>query len=207
MFPLDFSHVLRPFSVLLNWKDARLRSAKKKQRPRRKDSLHLCELSLLAAYVPRLVLNRLIRNAANLTQYLEPHSPSSPSHVSSARARLVCEGYNDACLLVADVSGFTKLNEAFAALGPGGVEQVTIHLNKYFTSILDIIQAHGGDTVKFAGDALIVIFTSQLENKSNRFVFSVPSATVCGESVVFSSARSQRVVALSTRRYKQLAVQ
>eukprot|EP00466_Bigelowiella_natans_P010213 jgi/Bigna1/86586/estExt_fgenesh1_pg.C_120020 len=39
-----------------------------------------------------------------------------------------------------------------------GAEKVTRHLNQYFTKLLNIIDRHGGDCVKFAGDALIVIF-------------------------------------------------
>lgn len=57
----------------------------------------------------------------------------------------------------ADVSGFTKLNESFSALA-GGAEHVTTHLNRYFTTLLDIVERYGGDVVKFAGDALIVLF-------------------------------------------------
>lgn len=41
---------------------------------------------------------------------------------------------------IADVSGFTKLNESCAALGASGAEKVTNHLNRYFTKLLDIIE-------------------------------------------------------------------
>ena len=70
-----------------------------------------------------------------------------------------------ASIMIADVSGFTALNEAFAALGAAGVEQVSKHLNLYFASLLDLIDKHGGDTYKFAGDALIVLFAPQGKNR------------------------------------------
>ena len=59
------------------------------------------------------------------------------------------------------MSGFTKLNESFSALA-GGAEHVTTHLNRYFTTLLDIVERYGGDVVKFAGDALIVVFTGSV---------------------------------------------
>jgi class 3 adenylate cyclase len=65
-----------------------------------------------------------------------------------------------ACLLIADVSGFTSLNERFAKEGRGGVEKVSFHLNHYFNRLLEIITKYFGDTIKFAGDALLVLFHS-----------------------------------------------
>src|SRR5689334_14351681 len=68
-----------------------------------------------------------------------------------------------------------QLNEACAALGDNGAETVTKHVNKLFTKLLEIIERvrvfthvahvipaqHGGDCVKFAGDALIILFAGQ----------------------------------------------
>ena len=82
-----------------------------------------------------------------LSSYL-PSSTSPESH-----------HYPAATILVADVSGFTRLNETFSVMEKGaGAEQVTTHLNRYFSALLNIIGSHGGDCVKFAGDALIVLF-------------------------------------------------
>jgi class 3 adenylate cyclase len=50
------------------------------------------------------------------------------------------ETMRDAALVVADVSGFTKLNESFSALGHRGAEQVTDHLNRYFSHLLHIVE-------------------------------------------------------------------
>src|SRR5689334_22290030 len=59
-----------------------------------------------------------------------------------------------AALLFADISGFTALTERLAQNGPAGVEELTRLLNVSFGQMLDLIEAHGGDVVKFAGDAL-----------------------------------------------------
>ena len=62
------------------------------------------------------------------------------------------------CTLFADVSGYTKLCEAMAAKGPKGDEQLAQNLNSYFEQLLRRIASHGGDVVKFAGDALLVLW-------------------------------------------------
>jgi hypothetical protein len=54
--------------------------------------------------------------------------------------------------------GFTSLNEQFAKLGNEGIESVTKHLNEYFGRLINTIVKHGGDVLKFAGDALICLF-------------------------------------------------
>lgn len=63
-----------------------------------------------------------------------------------------------ACILFADISGFTPLTESLASQGKRGIELLTEHLNNYFGKMIDLIVAHGGDVVKFAGDALMSIF-------------------------------------------------
>ena len=57
----------------------------------------------------------------------------------------------EAALLFADISGFTKLTEAMAKLGPQGAEALTKHLSRYFGRLVSIVNSHGGDVVKFAG--------------------------------------------------------
>ncbi len=63
------------------------------------------------------------------------------------------------CLVSADVSGFTALSERLASLGREGAEELTSLLNRVFTSMIAEVDAHGGDIVKFGGDALLVLFT------------------------------------------------
>ena len=60
--------------------------------------------------------------------------------------------------VVVDISGFTTLSEQLAAAGREGTEQLIATLSRIFTVLLPSTD-DGGDVVKFAGDALFVLFT------------------------------------------------
>lgn len=57
-----------------------------------------------------------------------------------------------------DVSGFTRITELASARGHYGVELVTGVLNRYFEGIQSEIAPHGGEIVKFGGDACLILF-------------------------------------------------
>jgi hypothetical protein len=61
-------------------------------------------------------------------------------------------------VLFADVSGFTPLTEALAQKGAEGPEELTRLLNGYFSRMIAITEAQGGEVVKFSGDAVTVVF-------------------------------------------------
>lgn len=92
----------------------------------------------LSSYVPNIVKYKLVNN------------PDVSNQLSLERFK--------AAVLFADISGFTALTERIATQGPEGVETITLILNDYFTRMLETIHAHGGDVVKFAGDALLAIW-------------------------------------------------
>lgn len=82
----------------------------------------------LASYVPKLVQRRLVTNAQNIkVPEMEKFS---------------------ACVMFADISGFTPLTERFASEGSEGVEKLTAVLNDYFDKFIKIIYEYGGDIVK-----------------------------------------------------------
>ena len=56
-----------------------------------------------------------------------------------------------------DVSGFTKITEAATSGGHYGVELITNVLNRYFGDVDKIIKPHGGEIVKYGGDACLII--------------------------------------------------
>jgi len=93
-------------------------------------------LKQYSAYVPRLVLKDLHA----LKQGQEPESQF------------------DTALLFADISGFTALTERLAEQGPNGMEQLTQILNAYFGRLIGTIDGHGGDIIKFAGDAMLAVW-------------------------------------------------
>lgn len=92
----------------------------------------------LASYVPVLINRRLAGDPRPLAE------PCAETHT--------------AAVLFADISGFTALTELLARQGPAGVERVAAGLNGYFGRLIAIIEAHGGDVVKFAGDAVTSVW-------------------------------------------------
>ncbi len=95
-------------------------------------------LSNFAAYVPPTLI-RAILNNPNLS--VDPVAERFP-----------------AAVLFADVSGFTPLTESLAQKGPEGPEELTRLLNHYFSRMIALIEAEGGEVVKFSGDAVTVLF-------------------------------------------------
>lgn len=85
-------------------------------------------------------------------------------------------------LLFADVSGFTALTERLSAVGPAGVETLSRVLNEFFGALISVVADHGGDVLKFAGDALVISFSERgLGAEARRE--SVQRAAACGLAV------------------------
>ncbi|KAM3962169.1 adenylate cyclase type 10-like [Aphomia sociella] len=61
-------------------------------------------------------------------------------------------------LLMADVSGYTALSERYSNTGKGGTYRLTVTLNTYLGSLIELIYSHGGDILKFAGDAFLALW-------------------------------------------------
>ncbi|MBE7384067.1 MAG: AAA family ATPase [Leptolyngbya sp. SIO1E4] len=70
-----------------------------------------------------------------------------------------------ATVLFADVSGFTALTERFVQQGPVGVEKLTEYLNTYLGELIALVRAHGGDVIKFAGDALLCLWSTTVHQE------------------------------------------
>lgn len=97
------------------------------------------KIQTIVSYVPKLALRRRLADPA------PPRAAEIESH--------------EAAVLLIDVSGFTKLTEMLAQRGPEGAEAMTQALNAYFGELIERVHFHGGDIVKFAGDAMLVLFT------------------------------------------------
>lgn len=65
----------------------------------------------------------------------------------------------EAAVLVADISGFTKLTESMGSREVAGVELLTKCVNSFFGQVIDLVLCHGGDVMQFAGDSMICCFT------------------------------------------------
>ncbi len=105
-------------------------------------------LRTLAAYVPPDIVRATL-------------SETSPAPATEAQADRF-----SAAVLFADVSGFTPLTEALAQKGAEGPEELTRLLNGYFSRMIALIEAGGGEVVKFSGDAVTVVFPAVHEDLS-----------------------------------------
>jgi class 3 adenylate cyclase/predicted ATPase len=104
-------------------------------------------------------LDRLRSVLYLLSTYLPSHLVQEKMHrpVSGlVRGQLL-----NGTLLFADVSGFTALSERLAALGQEGAERLTDLMNRYFSTMLEVLSWSGGILLKFAGDATLVYFPEQ----------------------------------------------
>ena|GEM_PF-1159922 len=67
-------------------------------------------------------------------------------------------------IVLLDASGFTALTKRLSRLGKEGPEVLTLLLNRFFDEIGQVVFNHGGDILKFAGDALWAYFSGKLES-------------------------------------------
>ncbi|HWH93871.1 MAG TPA: adenylate/guanylate cyclase domain-containing protein [Baekduia sp.] len=67
----------------------------------------------------------------------------------------------DGSMVHVDVSGFTKLSERLAEIGPEGAEQLADAIGTCFTSLLEVAYAEGGSLLKFGGDALLLLYDGE----------------------------------------------
>src|SRR5918999_4165880 len=91
----------------------------------------------LAAYLPRLVRGWSADSGA-------------------PRARVV-----DGSLVSVDISGFTALSERMAAKGHEGAEELVRTISAIFAALIAVAERHGGDVLKFRGDALLLLFVGE----------------------------------------------
>jgi len=70
-------------------------------------------------------------------------------------------GILDGSLVSADVSGFTALSERLAAQGREGAEELVRTISAVFDDLIRVAERHGGDVVKFRGDALLLLFRDE----------------------------------------------
>ena len=90
--------------------------------------------SPLAPYLPRLV-------------HAWSTEPGSP------RFRV-----EEGSLVSVDISGFTALAERLASKGRAGAEELVRRISGCFDGLIQVAERHGGDVLKFRGDALLLFF-------------------------------------------------
>lgn len=65
-------------------------------------------------------------------------------------------------LFFADISGFSRLTEQLVSRADGA-ERIGAYLNQYLGRLVTLIEAHGRDILKFAGDAVIALWVVPAE--------------------------------------------
>lgn len=79
-----------------------------------------------------------------------------------------------------DVSGFTKLSEKLASEhGRAGAEMLNVYVNAYFAKLIDGINKYAGDVIKFAGDALQVIWRNRPEGSQDSAAMLMLRSAAC----------------------------
>ena len=81
-------------------------------------------------------------------------------------------------VLLADVSGFTRLASKKSA------EELRLHINNYFTQMLNIIDDCFGDVVKFCGDAVIVVWPVDEDASDEVKSAAVTSSITCARKLI-----------------------
>ena len=115
------------------------------------------KLEIIKRYVPVLTLKKLVDNPRLLTS---PKKDDFP-----------------AAVLFADISGFTKLTEKLTKNNPAGVKELTAILDLYIGLLIEIITNHGGDIIKFAGDAVFAVWKAENEKS---YCIETHRAVRCG---------------------------
>ena len=83
-------------------------------------------------------------------------------------------------LLFVDISGFTQLSLVM------DVESLSNAINSYFERIVNEIKSHGGDILKFAGDALFAEWKVSRHTPFTNLDYCVSIAATCAASIVAS---------------------
>ena len=96
-------------------------------------------VDILKCYVPALIVRRLA---------------TDPDPIAEPTAERI-----SAVVLFVDITDFTALAERLSTDEIDGSEDIANLLNDCFSRLISIIHSHGGEVTKFAGDALIALWT------------------------------------------------
>lgn len=114
----------------------------------------------LKKYIPNLILERLEKNPEPITK------PFSEKFITA--------------FLFVDIVEFSTLTEKVVSQYENGLEIISNILSIYLEHLIRIITNAGGDIVKFAGDALFVIWKVDNPENEQAITENIYLATLCG---------------------------
>lgn len=128
------------------------------------------ELALFSKQVSPILINQLIANLvencierANIL--LDPDLCTNETNLTTlVHCSPSIERFHGALLFV-DISGFTVLSQKLS------VDDLRFHINTYFTRMITIIEKHNGEIIKFAGDAVYVIWQTKVHRADDEREF------------------------------------
>ena len=111
-------------------------------------------------HVPRILRRQLISKLVNqyVSQLNGTALPDIDVGADSEINTSICRFHG--ALLFVDISGFTVLSQKLK------VDQLKNEINSYFQKIVDIIYRFDGEIIKFAGDALFIIWQTKANDTS-----------------------------------------
>jgi adenylate cyclase len=134
---------------------------------------------LLTPYVERRVLRKIALDL--LTTYVGRRSAERvyEGALDRGKAEII-----NATILIADLRGFTRYSDTHR------IDNVLSTLNDFFDAMVAAIEPHGGEVLKFIGDALLAIFPAA----DNRLP--------CGPAIASALDTRRRIAALNAERAK-----
>ena len=137
---------------------------------------------LLSPYAERHVLRRIAIDL--LDTYVGPHTGSRiiEGRVERGKAEQI-----EAAIWFTDLRGFTRLSEE------APIAEVLATLNAWFEAMGVVIEEHGGEVLKFIGDAVLAIFPSAAQGRE----------AACRRALVAAEAFCRRTDAVNTERRAQ----
>jgi class 3 adenylate cyclase len=123
---------------------------------------HVGKASIVQSFAPDMLLQYALENEFQLHEVkTEPYSV-----------------FFDGVVLLADISGFTRLAGKLCSGGKDGLDKLQKVTNDYLGELVNIIYSYKGDVMKFAGDALICVFQPSRYSKKGMTLSDVCSNAV-----------------------------
>jgi hypothetical protein len=121
-------------------------------------------------HVPRILRHQIISKLVNQYVYKVKHGDEVDTGVNRTVSKQGDPGVDfkantsiyrfHGALLFVDISGFTVLSQKLK------VDELKNQINAYFQKIVDIINKYDGEIIKFAGDALFIIWQTKISDTS-----------------------------------------